>query len=622
MNVPSSVPNIPAASSGFSSISSERSHFRATSIAFIVFLWLVIYVAGMFTPALLDDADTVHSEAAREMVLRHDWVTLHANGIRYLEKAPLMYWGVAASYELFGVSDWSTRFPLMLGILALLLATYALGAKAYGERGGFYSALALGTALGPYLFTRFLIPDTLVGLWLTLSLYFFLKSLDEDPPTRLTCWGLAATCALNLLTKGLIGLVFPVAVIGLYLIITGNLRHLLRLRLLSSTVVLLAIAAPWHVLAAIRNPDQGATRGFLWFYFINEQFLRYLNKRVPRDYDTVPFVLFWALLLLWLLPWVAFLPQALKRVPVRWRELRARLSPAARANLLFLVWALVILVFFSFSTRQEYYTIPALPALALLVGGWLAREAASQSGSEERRAGRISSLALFVAGVGAFAVGAFMLSISKAPAPGTDLSELLRKNPQDYALSFGHFLDLTPQALGAFRGPLLGFVLALLIGTGLNWILRRRGHTLAGNLALAGMMVGLLACVHSAFVIFSPILSSKNLAVAIQKRYQPGDLIVVYGKYENASSLNFYTGIPLRSLHKPDGNMWYGSLFPDAPRVFETQQSFEKLWSGPETVFFWTDQQDPKALHGLQDYVLARSGGKTIFTNKDVGSAR
>src|SRR5213592_2199412 len=316
--------------------------FRATSLIIIFFLWAAIYVAGMFTPALLDDADTVHAEAAREMVQRHDWVTLYVNGIRYLEKAPLMYWGVATSYVLFGVHDWSTRLPLMLGILAWLLAAYALGRYAYGERGGFYSAIVLATALGPYLFTRFLIPDTLVGLWLILGFYFFLRSLEVDTPSRLTCWGLAAAGGLNGLTKGLMGLVFPIAVIGLYLIVTGDLRHLLRRRLFSSTLIFFAVSAPWHILAALRNPDQGVVHGFLWFYFVNEHFLRYLNKRVPRDYDTVPLMIFWGLLLLWLVPWSAFLPQALKEVPARWQELRSNLDARNRANLLFALWVAVI----------------------------------------------------------------------------------------------------------------------------------------------------------------------------------------------------------------------------------------------------------------------------------------
>src|SRR6184192_976134 len=406
--------------------------FRATSLIIIFFLWAAIYVAGMFTPALLDDADTVHAEAAREMVQRHDWVTLYVNGIRYLEKAPLMYWGVATSYVLFGVHDWSTRLPLMLGILAWLLAAYALGRYAYGERGGFYSAIVLATALGPYLFTRFLIPDTLVGLWLILGFYFFLRSLEEDPPSRLTCWGLAATCGLNVLTKGLIGFVFPARVNGLFFNLPGKSSHLLRLRLVSSSLIFLAIAAPWHVLAALRNPDQGPIRGFLWFYFINEHVLRYLNKRVPRDYDTVLLLLFWALLLVWLVPWIAFLPQALRQVPIRWRRMRSQLDREGRANLLFMLWALVIVVFFSFSTRQEYYTIPAIPAMALLVGAWFSREAESPANSADRRAGRISSALLFALGSLGFVVSMLLLILSKPPSPGTDLSELLKRNPEVY----------------------------------------------------------------------------------------------------------------------------------------------------------------------------------------------
>ena len=270
MNLPSTLPgpegspansraSIPGTS--FSGTAFSGRSLRASSLLILVALWIAIYAAGMFTPPLLDDVDTIHAEAAREMLLRHDWVTLYTNGLRYLEKAPLMYWGLASSYEIFGVSDWSTRLPLMLGVLALVLATYWIGGYAFGERAGFYSGLALVTSIGPYIFTRFLIPDVLVGLWLVISYYFFLRSLEEDTPSRLTCWGFAAACALNVLTKGLIGLIFPAAAIGLYLLLTGNLRHILKLRIVSSTVVFFVLAAPWHVLAAMRNPAQGQARG-------------------------------------------------------------------------------------------------------------------------------------------------------------------------------------------------------------------------------------------------------------------------------------------------------------------------------------------------------------------------
>ena len=597
-----------------------RSAAKARSRAYvllIVVVWAAIYISSLFQPALLDDADSVHAEAAREILLRHDWVTLHIDGIRYLEKAPLLYWGMAASFQAFGVSEWSARLPLALGVLALLLVTYRLGGRVFGPEGGLYSALALGACFGIYIYTRFQIPDVLVALWLTLGFDFFLQGLEESPPSRMACWGLAAATALNVLTKGLIGLVFPGAIILFYLLLTGKLRHLARMRLVSSTVVFLAVAAPWHILAALHNPTQGQVRGFLWFYFVNEHFLRYLNERVPRDYGTVPLVVFWALLLLWLAPWSVFLPQAVRAVPVRLRVLRSSVSARDRANLLFLAWAVVIMVFFSFSTRQEYYNLPAVPAIALLVGGWMERESASAPGSPERRAGRISSLVLFVIGLAGFITGMIMLRLSEAAPPGAELADLLHQRaPTSYVLSFGHIFDLTAQALDVFRGPLVAVALALLLGTGLNWYLRRRDWPARGNLALAAMSVVLLLSVHAAFVTFAPILSSKKLALAIREHYRPGDTIVIDDEYEQGSTLNFYTGIPVHILHVRSANLWYGSQFPDAPQVFETHDSFVKLWGGPGRVFLWSEGAHPPQVEGLTVYELAHSGGKYILSNR------
>lgn len=596
--------------------STARSRTRLYVLALIV-VWAAIYVSSLFRPALLDDADSVHAEAAREMLLRHDWVTLHIDGIRYLEKAPLLYWGMAASFKTFGVSEWSARLPLALGVLVLLLVTFRLGRRVFSAEGGLYSALALGACFGIYIYTRFQIPDVLVALWLTLGFDFFLQGLEESPPSRLACWGLAAATALDVLTKGLIGLVFPGAIILVYLLVTGNLRHLARMRLFSSTLVFLAIAAPWHVLAALRNPTQGHVRGFLWFYFVNEHFLRYLNERVPRDYGTVPLAVFWALLLLWLAPWSVFLPPAVRSVPLRRRQLRSQLSARDRANLLFLAWALVIMLFFSFSTRQEYYNLPAVPPMALLVGGWMQGESASAVDSRERRSGRISSLVLFVIGMAGFITAMIMLRLSETAPAGAELSDLLHQRAAtSYVLSFGHIFDLTPQALGVFRGPLVGVALALLLGTGLNWYFRRRGSPGRGNLALAAMSVVLLLCVHSAFVTFAPILSSKKLALAIEQHYRPGDTIVIDGEYEQGSTLNFYTGIPVHILHVRSANLWYGSQFPDAPQVFETEDSLVKLWQGSGRVFLWTEGPTPPQVAGLTLYELAHSGGKYILSNR------
>ncbi|HWR35245.1 MAG TPA: glycosyltransferase family 39 protein [Clostridia bacterium] len=593
---------------------------RKTYLLLIIAVWAFLYIPGLFTPALLDDADSVHAEASREMVARGDWVTLRINnGIRYLEKAPLMYWGMGASFKVFGVSEWSARLPLALGMLALLLATYRLGRRTMGETAGLYAALALGTSFGPYIFTRILIPDILVGLWLTLGFDFFLQGLEEERPSLVSCWGLAAAAALNVLTKGLIGIVFPAGIIFLYLLLTSNLRHLLRMRLASSFAVLLAIAAPWHILAGLRNPAAGESKGFFWFYFVNEHFLRYLNKRFPKDYDTVPFPLFWGMILVWLMPWSAFLFKAFGQVPHRLRELSRGLDKAGRARLLFAIWAGVILIFFSFSSRQEYYTIPALPGLALLLGGWLADEQNSIVGSKLRKSGqRVSSVVLGIA-VPLFLVAMLFLWYSEAVPPGANLSDILTKNPEKYALSFGHIFDLTPQAMGMFRLPLAASAIALLIGAAQMWWFRRKGHIRASNAAVVCMMLVFLQCAHQGLVIFEPVLSSKQLSRSLEKVYAPGDVIVINGAYEDGSTLNFYGNFQLHVLNtRTNGNLYNGSLFPDSPAIFEDNASLDRLWKSDRRIFLWTEEDKiPELIKRQSQFLIASAGGKLILSNHD-----
>src|SRR5882757_9877448 len=222
------------------------------SIAILVLAWLILQIGGLFTPGLLDDVDSVCIEIAREMMQRHDYVTPYINGIRFFDKPPLLYWMAAGSMHLFGIHDWAARLPLALSVLALLLATYALGIRLFAaispaknpDRAAFYAALALATSIGPYLYTRFYIPDILLALWMTLAVHLFLIALDhiqQNRSTLLPCLAFAAVMALNVLTKGLIGLVFPIGFVLLYLALTRQLHLLLRLHLISGTAIFLAI---------------------------------------------------------------------------------------------------------------------------------------------------------------------------------------------------------------------------------------------------------------------------------------------------------------------------------------------------------------------------------------------
>jgi 4-amino-4-deoxy-L-arabinose transferase-like glycosyltransferase len=718
-----------------------RHRWSPRSLALIVAAWAVLQLGGLFSPGLLDDVDSIYIQVAREMLQRHDYITPTIDGIRFFDKPPLMYWMAAASMKVFGVHDWAARLPLALGVLALLLAVYALGLRLFPailltdghperseesacppttphDRAGLYAALALATSIGPYLYTRFYIPDILIALWMTLSIHLFLIALDrtnssphpnsvilrgasqlhreaesKDPaapvPTSADGTSLpgksalvpmlafAAVMALNLLTKGLIGIVFPLAFVWLYLALTRQLSRLARLRLIPATLVFLFIAAPWHILAALRNPAIAmpaglglpARAGWAWFYLYNEHIARFLGRRIPHDYGNVPVPLFWLLLLVWLLPWVAFLPAAVRNAartlrrtgrekdPVilseaspLYREAESKdpdpantaaaagtfltrtLSRSREAALTLLLWPAIILGFFTLSSRQEYYHLPALPALALLVGGLLAaadRTAHpgapgfdSQTWDFRRQTLRASLFFLVPLGTLLFlACGYFALTVP-APQPSITLTQLLNSNPANYNLSLGHLFDLTTGAMGFFRGPLIAVALGMLALGPVAYYVRRRGHTFPANLTVATGMIVVLLAAHEGLARFYPILGSRDLALAIAGKLQPGDLIVLDGELTSGSTLLFYTPQrpePVLLVNGRVNGPWFGSFWPDAPNIFPDDAELDQLWAGPHRVFLLTYHPSKRAAD-LRRFApvtdFGDSGGKTILTNR------
>jgi len=673
---------------------------RATLI-WIVVLWAAFYASfSLVRPLLLDDADSVHAEVAREMLLRHDYVTLYANGIRYLEKAPLLYWSMAAGLKAFGAvgltgptaSTVAVRLPLAFAVLALALVCESFARRMFrSRRAGLYAALILLSSFGIFIFTRITIPDAMVCLWIATGLWCFWRTeeigahtssqphssrekLRDEWATRIQwyCWGFAASCALNVLTKGLIGVVFPVAAVGIYLLLTrGWKRAVARVKALypwSSLVVFLAIAAPWHVLAGLANPTQGdptpfhfvdghwqvplptdgKVRGWFWFYFMNEHVLRYLNLRVPRDYDTVPLLVFWGLCLVWMMPWSAFgFKAAGWALPVRtekWRSQFRRhdLPLRLRARLLLAVWSGFVLLFFAFSTRQEYYVLPAFPALAVLGAGWLAwvdhyRPRRSEKGSkvvvtagmEHEEALRLvkagqaaihaTEVMLIFGALFAVAAAAALLH-PHTPSGNVDLAALLSEHPGAYAMSMGHFLDLNADALGLFRLPLVIAAVSLVGGPLASLLLRKRARPMQANAAMAAGAFGFLLAAHLGLQTFAPVISSAELAEKIRPLVRPEDMVAIHGEYESGSTLGFYLKRPdVHILEGRSSNLWYGSFFPDAPKIFETPESFAAKWTGPQRIFLWQSLTDPPnqlpAVNGPA-YVIAKGGGKEIVSNQ------
>src|SRR5271155_3003623 len=218
-----------------------------------------IYVGCIVSPpSLMDDVDSVQAQIARNMLVSGDWVTARLDGVPYLEKPPLIYWTIALSYKVFGVHDWSARIPIALSALALCWLTAAFGIWAFGKRAGFYAGLCMATCAGLFLFTRILIPDVMLTFTTTLALWAFLRSLDEDEPhPRLWAILSAASLGTGLLLKRLLSILFPLAAGAIYLFLTNQFfsaRTWKRLHPAIGILTVIVIAAPWHVLASLRNP--------------------------------------------------------------------------------------------------------------------------------------------------------------------------------------------------------------------------------------------------------------------------------------------------------------------------------------------------------------------------------
>ncbi len=557
---------------------------RAWTLLLLIFF--AVHFVALFTPSLLDDADATHANAAQHMAVSGNWVTLYVNGIRYLEKPPLPYWLAAIDYHIFGYNVFATHLPMSLAVLACAILAWVWSRRAYGDRAAFYAALAILTSIGIFLWTRFFIPESLLTFFLALALYAFLTGLEDRKPARF--YLAYAALAIAVLAKGLIAPVFFVAAIVPYLVITGEWRRWRQMHLFTGFMLFLAIAAPWHILAGLRNPDHGNpignvptpghVHGFFYFYFINEHFLRFLGKRYPHDYNKQPWFAYWFGQLIWLFPWSIFLPAALVRA---WRNRRifasdlrydatntiefldprltahaastlaARLRFRARTALLLALLAAFILVFFAISTNQEYYTWPSWFAILMLITGSLASIEQAPEGdtrwlnaSSKWLTGMHAAFA-FIGIVSAIAL-AYGLWTSRHLPFVPDIGTLLaHRGVGDYALATSHFFDLTGPSFAALRLPAAIAAAALLIGPFAAWLLRRRGHGLEATTSVAFTIAVFLIAAHMALERFQPMLSSQAMAgtinaIAKTPGNQPYQLII-YGDQADGSSVIFYT---------------------------------------------------------------------------------
>ena len=591
---------------------------RSGSYWALAVVFAVVYLGSVFSPPLLDDADSTHAEAAREMFVSGDYVTLHINDVRYLEKAPLPYWLVAVCYHLFGVNEFATRLPMALAVLLLGLLAVVWGKRAFGERVGIYAGLFVYTAAGIFLFTRVFIPDVLLSLLIAASLYFFLSALE--PQAQAWQWYAGYACmALGVLTKGLIALAFPGGAAVVYLAVTGEWRRWREFRMVSGFALFLLIAAPWHILAGLRNTGGQNGHGFFWFYFVNEHLLRFLGRRYPRDYNKLPWALYWSLHLVWLFPWSMYSPAAV-RTAIDMRKNPKRADFGSRTRLMCWILAGLVLVFFAISTNQEYYTFPAyLPLLILLADGIAHCEKSDCESATRKGWLRISAGILAVIGLAAGVTLLALLWQSRHLPFEPDIGNVLAKHNMDEdTLSTSHMLDLSYASFAALRLPAALAAIALLITPILSLVLRMKRRHYAGTWTMGiGMAVFLIAA-HIALGRFGPYLSSKALAQQIEARARPQDQVMIYGDQAFGSSLLFYLQRPIELVEGQTTSMWFGSTFPDAPKIYLTDADLQRDWNASDRIFLFVPSHLKSRVDALlpKRVVVAEVSGKYVYSNQ------
>jgi len=619
-------------------------------------LFAAVQFASLFTPPLMDDVDSSHAQTAQHIIDSGNWITTQTDGIRYIEKPPLPFWLVTIAYKLFGENAFATHLPNSLASLGLTWLAWLWARRAWDNRAGLYAGLAVLTSIGPFLFTRFIIPESILSFLLLVALYSLLTSLEDNKPARIYwAW---ATLALALLIKGLIAPVFFFGGAIPYLYLSGQLRRWRDLKPFTGSVLFLAIAAPWHILVGLANrgeghqvgniPTLGNVHGFWWFYLVNEHLFRFFGKRYPHDYNKLPALAYWLLHFVWLFPWSLFLPALFA---VAWRTRRtwlphlrqyatpsATLTPEAlksrfrtRTIWLLSVFSAFSLLFFSLSTNQEYYTFPVWPPLFILIAGVMAN-------TEERRTSTISTAwltnaqAVFaVIGILVAAALGWGLWDSRALPFVSDIGTLLaHRAVGNYTLSMSHFFDLTGPSFAALRLPAALAAVAFLVGPSIGWLLRRRNKNISATISMAITSAVFLIAAHIAFARFSPMLSSKPMADTIIQRGSPSDTFIIMGEQSDASSVIFYTHnffhgkpadvvLPRCGQHGEGSTLLWGSCYTDAPDIFLSDAQLAQQWgTGNRKWLFAQDPNQLKAQRLLSGrlYLVQTLADKDLWTDR------
>lgn len=337
----------------------------------ILLLALIVTLMGIDSYGLYEPHEGHFAMVGQEMIWRSDWVTPHLNGSPYLNKPPLLYWLIAIATSIFGSTEFAARLPIgIMGWLGIIVA-WKWTRELWGINTSRIAALMLSVTLGWFIFTHQILIDVLLGTLLLTSNYFLWRSLYQ-PRSWIHWLGAYISLALCVLTKGLIGVVFPLLGCFALVLVRQDWKIIRRIKLYQGLLLVLAIVLPWFIAVEQANP------GFLHYFIVNEHFDRLLDRRFPPDYEVskISAVGYLAITACWCFPWILFLPSVIKSTWKEWqRGYQENASIGDRKNsdgifLLAIAAILPVILFLPLSSRLIYYSIPAIPPYVILCAAW------------------------------------------------------------------------------------------------------------------------------------------------------------------------------------------------------------------------------------------------------------
>ncbi len=565
---------------------------------------LLVYLFTCGAPRLFDQIDGQYAGAAREMMARGDWLVPTQNGVPRLQKPPLVYWSEALSMSVLGVNEFAARLPVALATVGWFLSTGLLARRVIGTwTAGIAGALILSMFTGSFFFTHLVMPEPFLGCFMTLSFWSLLKAMQvEEIPDRkgevdrwlMVAW---AFIALSALTKGIHGLLIPMAALSFTAWLRPSIRGIWRRFILrpDGWILFLALLAPWYLAIECRYP------GFLKDHFFNEQIGSALSRRWPPDSDRVPLWIFWPEHLVLLFPISLLFPGAIRASLQRQKNRRPWLN---EEGLLLLSWFLVVGLGISFANIQDYYLMIAWAPIAIWISWVITRNVISY---------KWPAVVVSLLGASGLVVAVSRASLSSQTASSTSIIG-------DTILNV---FQVLPPTVWQEIVPLLGTISTAALVTGvLVFLFDRQGKS---KLCLAGfalLMAAIFAIGTRGMQVVEDEFSSAKVAELINARDSMPSVVIVQSDPNISTTLFFY-------LHQP---VYWVDGHPNiefATRTlgigldhYLTRQQVAKTWGETKRVFLVIEGSalaEWKAYLGLGPELsnpIGMCGSRVILVNR------